>query len=391
MTHDLAVYIHWPFCQSKCPYCDFNSHVASAIDHATWRAAYRQEIAHYAALLPARRVHSIFFGGGTPSLMEPETAEVIVQAVARHWSLAGDIEITLEANPGSAEAGKFAGFRKAGVNRLSLGVQSLDDGALKFLGRAHTANEARRAIDLAARHFSRFSFDLIYARKDQTTTAWEAELREALKLAAGHLSLYQLTIEPGTQFHTLDRRGEKLTAPEDDAAAMFELTQEIMTETGLPAYEVSNHAKPGGESRHNLAYWHYDDYIGIGPGAHGRSMLGDRRWATENHRAPDVWLAQVKEQNQGLRVYEPVNDHTARREALMMGLRLTSGIDLRAWEGKFGVPLMGSDEGTLSADKIARLVREDYLAHDAYRLRATRAGLQRLNAVLGYLAEEPPT
>jgi oxygen-independent coproporphyrinogen-3 oxidase len=318
--------------------------------------------------------------------MKAATVDSVLQDIARHWALADDCEITLEANPNSVEAQKFAEFAKSGVNRLSLGVQSLRDEALAFLGRAHDAREARHAIELAAKNFPRFSFDLIYARRDQTLGAWETELREALALAGEHLSLYQLTIEPGTQFHTLNGRGEKLTADNDNAAAMFELTQEILNAAGLPAYEISNHAKPGAESRHNLAYWRYDDFIGISPGAHGRYVLNGARFATENHRAPNVWLGQVKEQGHGLRVHDPVDRATAQREALMMGLRLAEGIDRNAWRDKFGAPITGEPGGFISSEKIARLENEGFLARDSQNFKTTAAGFQRLNAVLEYLA-----
>jgi oxygen-independent coproporphyrinogen-3 oxidase len=377
----LAVYIHWPFCQSKCPYCDFNSHVAASIDHDTWRAAYAKEIAHYAALLPGCRITSIFFGGGTPSLMEPRTAATILDEIAKYWPVDADCEITLEANPTSSEAGKFADFRQAGINRLSLGVQSLRDEALKFLGRAHDAGQARRAIDLAAKNFPRFSFDLIYARRDQTLDSWEVELREALTLTGGHLSAYQLTIEPNTAFHTLAGRGEKITAPDDAAAFMYERTQAIMREAGLPAYEISNHAAPGNESRHNLTYWTYGDYIGIGPGAHGRYATNGIRLATEAHRAPDVWLRHVNENGHGLREANPVDDATAKREAVLMGLRLTQGISRNAWRDKFGAEL----DAFLAPGKTAHLAQEGYIAVTPDALHATPAGLQRLNAVLAYL------
>jgi len=383
--NDLAVYVHWPFCQSKCPYCDFNSHVAAGIDHEGWRAAYKAEIAHYAQRLPARRITSIFFGGGTPSLMEAKTVETVLGEIARHWRLAADVEITLEANPGSAEADKFAAFRQAGVNRLSLGVQSLRDEALKFLGRVHDSGEARRALALAAQYFPRFSFDLIYARQDQDLATWESELREALALTNGHLSLYQLTIEAGTQFYTLANRGEKLTAPNDMAANMFEKTQDILSGAGLPAYEVSNHAAPGNESRHNLVYWHYDDYIGIGPGAHGRFVDGDERIATEDHRAPEVWLRHVTDHHHGIRVEEKIDRTTAQREALMMGLRLVAGVDKDVWRSKFGVALADGDSAFLEGARIHRLVQEGYLANERKCLKATPAGLQRLNALLNYL------
>jgi putative oxygen-independent coproporphyrinogen III oxidase len=378
----LAVYMHWPFCRSKCPYCDFNSHVAATIDHNAWREAYRKEIAHYAALVPGRQISSVFFGGGTPSLMEAKTVEVILGELRRHWSFANEVEITLEANPNSAEAGTFSAFHAAGVNRLSLGVQSLYDDALKFLGRGHNSAEAKQAIALADKYFPRFSFDIIYARKDQTLASWEKELREALELANAHLSLYQLTIENGTQFHTLTGRGEKLISGDDDAAAMYELTQDILGAAGLPAYEVSNYAKPGNESRHNLTYWHYDDYIGIGPGAHGRYRLDGARYATEDHRAPEVWLRLVKEQGNGIRVRDVVDNETAQREALMMGLRLTSGIDLQDWQEKFSA----SFDAAVLPEKIQRLEQEGYLLKSPQNLKATPAGLQRLNAVLGYLA-----
>jgi putative oxygen-independent coproporphyrinogen III oxidase len=377
----LAIYVHWPFCQSKCPYCDFNSHVAATIDHNAWRTAYVSELAYYAQLLPGQKVTSIFFGGGTPSLMEPATVEIILQQIAKHWLITPDVEITLEANPGSVEAQKFLAFRKAGINRLSLGVQSLRDEALQFLGRKHDVAQAKLALALAAEHFPRFSFDLIYARHNQTLSDWEKELREALTLAKDHLSLYQLTIEPNTQFYTLANRGEKLTAPDADAANMYELTQQILADAGMPAYEISNHAKSGFESRHNLTYWHYDDYIGVGPGAHGRYQKDATRFATEDHKAPEVWLKHVAEKKQGIRVCDAVDSSTAQREALMMNLRLTEGIDLGKWQKKFGTSLLEF----LPTDKIARLRAENYLTNDPDKIQATDAGLQRLNAVLGYL------
>lgn len=377
----LAIYMHWPFCQSKCPYCDFNSHVANSVDHDAWRIAYANELSYYANLLPDREVTSIFFGGGTPSLMEPQTVETVLNAITKHWHISSDVEITLEANPGSVEAQKFVEFRKAGVNRLSLGVQSLRDDALQFLGRKHDVTQAKRALALASKHFPRYSFDLIYARHNQTLQDWEAELCEALTLANNHLSLYQLTIEPNTQFYTLANRGEKLTAPDAQAANMFELTQQILSGAGMPAYEISNHAKLGFESRHNLAYWRYNDYIGIGPGAHGRYQLNGQRFATEDHKAPDVWLKHVMEKKNGLRVQDVIDGATAKREALMMNLRLTEGIDLKKWQEKFGMAL--SD--LLPADKIALLRKENYLTQNDAILQATAAGLQRLNSVLGYL------
>jgi oxygen-independent coproporphyrinogen-3 oxidase len=373
----LAIYVHWPFCISKCPYCDFNSHVGDTHNQEQWRDAYQRELEHYAALVPDRGVTSVFFGGGTPSLMEAKTVASVLQNIARLWRMDEQVEITLEANPSSVEAGKFADFRAAGVNRLSLGVQSLNEKALKFLGRAHDADEAKRAIEIAAKTFSRFSFDLIYALQGQTPDSWARELREALALAGDHLSLYQLTIEPHTQFHTRTRRGENLTAIDDHAVAMFEATQDVMNDAGLPAYEISNHAHRGQESRHNLTYWHYEDYLGIGPGAHGRF----NRRATENHRAPEVWLKQVADQGHGLKVVDPVDEQTAMHEALMMGLRLRDGIDLEKWRNKFAQPLAQF----LDSQKLTRLKQEGYIAENEKTLFATRTGLQRLNAVLGYL------
>ncbi|MDP9127648.1 MAG: radical SAM family heme chaperone HemW [Pseudomonadota bacterium] len=381
MQKNLAIYVHWPFCQSKCPYCDFNSHVAAAVDHEQWRASYREELAHYADILPARVITSVFFGGGTPSLMEPRTVQVIIDEIARLWPLGPDLEITLEANPTSVEAEKFAGFRKAGVGRLSLGVQSLDNQALAFLGRAHNSDQARRAIELAERYFPRFSFDLIYARKDQTPDLWERELREALTLTKGHISLYQLTIEPNTAFHTQAGRGVKLTAPDDLSATMFEQTQIILREAGMPAYEISNHARPGDESRHNLTYWRYEDYIGIGPGAHGRYVLNGDRLAADNHRAPDVWLREVGMHKHGRRDCLVLDTLTAQREALLMGLRLSSGIASMTWHERFGMGL----DAFIPQQRIRRLADEGYLEYRPEALRATPAGLQRLNAVLSYL------
>ena len=306
-----GIYVHWPFCLSKCPYCDFNSHVREAVDHARWRQALLRELDHYAALTPGREVTSIFFGGGTPSLMAPDTVAAIVGRVGQNWRLAPDAEITLEANPTSAEAGKFAAFAAAGVKRLSLGIQSLDDKALRFLGRQHSAGEALEAIGLARTHFPRFSFDLIYARPEQDPAEWRRELDRALEEGADHLSLYQLTIEENTVFHGAWRRGE-LSIPEDEeAGGLFDLTQEVMTEAGLPAYEVSNHARPGQESRHNMTYWRYGDYVGIGPGAHGRLTLrgegegagAQRKLATRQHgrRKPGWTPSSAKDTPPGAR------------------------------------------------------------------------------------------
>lgn len=384
----LAIYIHWPFCQAKCPYCDFNSYAregaaAGALDERDWREAYERELEHYARLLPQRRVSSVFFGGGTPSLMAVETVGFVLDKIAKLWGIGAGVEVTLEANPGSSEAGKFSGFRAAGVNRLSLGVQALREEDLRFLGRVHSVKEALHALDLARKTFSRFSFDLIYARRGQGLSAWERELREALALAGDHLSLYQLTIEPNTAFHTRAARGEALTAEETPSVEMYELTQAVMGEAGLPPYEISNHARLGQESRHNLTYWRYGDYLGIGPGAHGRYVMedGSVRLATDNHRVPEVWMRQVREQGHGARVEQALDIDMSTREAMMMGLRLARGIERKRWVELFGTSL----EAYLPADKVARLAQEGYWAEDAQSVRLTPAGMQRLNAILGYL------
>lgn len=323
----LAVYIHWPYCRKKCPYCDFNSHVADNIDHAAWVEAYRREIENYAAMLGDRQVTSIFFGGGTPSLMQPSTVQAVIECVQSSWILANDCEITLEANPTSIESRKFQDFKTAGINRVSVGVQSLRDGQLAFLGREHSAREALAALEIANKTFDRVSFDLIYARPDQTVREWEAELREALGYAKGHLSLYQLTIEDGTQFKTLRDSGRLIELDGDQAADMYDLTQSMMVAAGLPAYEISNHAAEGQESRHNLTYWHYADYVGIGPGAHGRLTLPDgTKAATRTHKAPDIWMAQVMETGCGAKPFEMLDAEAQFQEKIMMGLRLRDGI-----------------------------------------------------------------
>ncbi|MFA5041200.1 MAG: radical SAM family heme chaperone HemW [Bdellovibrionales bacterium] len=376
-----AIYIHWPFCISKCPYCDFNSHVGDTSDQEVWRNAYRREMQHYAGLHPDSSISSIYFGGGTPSLMEARTVDSVLQDISRLWRIEKDAEITIEANPSSAETSKFADFRKSGVNRLSLGVQSLNDAALQFLGRAHNAREAKNAIALAEKHFLRFSFDMIYGYAGQTPDKWRQELREAISLANGHLSLYQLTIEPHSQFYSRTHHGEMLTASDEDAVTMYETTQNMTSAAGLPAYEISNHAHPGQESRHNLTYWHYEDYIGIGPGAHGRFVHNNARHATENIRAPDTWLNEVEKRGVGIKTDEKLDAATSMREAFMMGLRLTEGIDLDRWQKKFPTPL----PAFLSAGHLARLEKEGLILQNEKVLRATPAGLQRLNAVLSYL------
>ncbi|MBU0858346.1 MAG: radical SAM family heme chaperone HemW [Alphaproteobacteria bacterium] len=323
-----GIYVHWPFCASKCPYCDFNSHVREKIDEDAWREAYLREMRHYAQLTPGRMVDSIFFGGGTPSLMSAQTTQAIIDEVVKCWHVKNDIEITLEANPTSVEAEKFKAFRQAGVNRVSLGIQALNDPDLKFLGRQHNAAEAVAAIKIAASTFDRFSFDLIYARPQHTVEAWQAELNEALNYAVGHLSLYQLTIEPGTPFHTQHARGDFTIPNEDEGAALYEVTQSVLSDRGMPAYEVSNHARPGEESRHNLVYWRYGDYVGIGPGAHGRLTLDGVKHATRAHRAPEIWLERVQGGGHGAHPHETVAHNERLTEALMMGLRLQEGVPL---------------------------------------------------------------
>jgi putative oxygen-independent coproporphyrinogen III oxidase len=376
-----GLYVHWPFCQSKCPYCDFNSHVRAEIDEARWRRALIAELDHFAGRTGPRGLTSLFFGGGTPSLMDPGTVGAVIDRAAERWGLTPDAEITLEANPGSADAGRFAGYRAAGVNRLSLGVQALNDSDLRFLGRRHSAAEAVAAIALAARLFPRHSFDLIYARPGQTAQAWKAELDQALGLVGDHLSVYQLTIEAETPFGAAVRRGELKPMPDDEAAGLYELTQEVLEQAGLPAYEVSNHARPGGESRHNLTYWRYGDYAGIGPGAHGRLTLGGQKLALRQHRAPEAWLAQVERQGHATRTETPVLLEDRFAEMAMMGLRLIEGL----WLGRIGKETGAPLERWVSRAALDRLVSGEFLIVDDQRIAATPAGRQRLDAVLGAL------
>jgi oxygen-independent coproporphyrinogen-3 oxidase len=374
-----ALYVHWPFCKAKCPYCDFNSHVREGVDHARWARALVAELDHVGAATRGRTLRSIFFGGGTPSLMAPATVATVIERAARWWPFADDIEITLEANPTSVEAGKLAGFRSAGVNRVSLGVQALNDADLRFLGREHSVTEALIALELAGATFPRHSFDLIYARPGQTLAAWEAELRRALDLAGGHLSLYQLTIEPGTRFHALAERGRLVPLDEDSQGELYEATQAILTAAGLPAYEISNHACPGHESRHNLVYWRYGDYAGIGPGAHGRLTLDGAKLATRALRVPERWLAQVEARGHGEEgPRETVPPEAQLTELLMMGLRLAEGVPLARIEVTSGRPWRESLDGTA----LDRLVGSGLLALEDGRLVATSAGRQRLDAVL---------
>ncbi len=376
----LAVYIHWPFCRSKCPYCDFNSHVRERVDAARWTRALVADLDHQAALAPDRRVASIFFGGGTPSLMPPDTVAALVERVTTLWPVADDLEVTLEANPNSAEAERFAGFAAAGVNRLSLGIQALDPQALRFLGRGHDRDEAIAAIRLARDTFARTSFDLIYARPDQSLAAWEAELGEALTLAGEHLSLYQLTIEPDTAFGNRAARGEALAADEETGAALFEATQTRLAAAGLPAYEISNHARPGAECRHNLAYWRYEDYLGIGPGTHGRVTTRGSKIATRQIRAPEAWLAAIESSGTAFDELTPIARDATVEEMLMMGLRLVEGVSRRRLES-----LAERDVEALFGDALPRLVECGFITLDSDRLAATAAGRQRLNAVLAAL------
>jgi putative oxygen-independent coproporphyrinogen III oxidase len=375
-----GVYVHWPFCLSKCPYCDFNSHVRhAAIDEARFVRAFAAEIADAAARVPGRMVSSIFFGGGTPSLMAPQTTGAILDAIARHWSIAPDVEVTLEANPTSVEATRFRGFRGAGVNRVSLGVQSLDDNALAQLGRLHSAREALDAVAIARNTFERFSFDLIYARPEQTPQAWQAELDRALDENSEHLSLYQLTIEADTPFANLHAAGKLRTPDPDMARVLYDLTRELTAARGLLAYEVSNHARPGAECRHNLIYWRYGEYAGVGPGAHGRLEIDGTRVATATEKHPERWLQRVENRGHGLVVEEALSREEQADELLLMGLRLAEGIDPARFAATAGRPL---DDG-----RIADLCAQQLLEIDgAGRLRVTPAGFPLLDAVVADLA-----
>ena len=376
-----GIYIHWPFCRSKCPYCDFNSHVRERIDHARWRGALLAELEHYARDTQGRAVTSIFFGGGTPSLMEPETVAALIARVHELWTVADDVEITLEANPTSAEIDKFRAFRAAGANRISLGVQSLVASDLTFLGRQHDAAQALAAVQMAASTFDRFSFDLIYARPKQTIEQWRQELDRALEFAAGHISLYQLTIEPGTQFEQAVARGDFRVLDEERAAELYEATVERLGAAGLTDYEISNFARPGEESRHNLTYWRYGDYVGIGPGAHGRLTLGGDKVATRQHRAPEAWLDLVERDGHATRQSDLVARPERLSEILMMGLRLKEGVPLGRIEQESALPFAQA----VDAARLKRLIDGGFLALDGDRLAATQSGRQRLDAVLAAL------
>jgi oxygen-independent coproporphyrinogen-3 oxidase len=372
---EIALYVHWPFCVSKCPYCDFNSHVRASIDQQAWRDALLADLAHEARLLPGRRLSSIFLGGGTPSLMDPQTVEAVIGAATTHWKPAADIEITLEANPNSVEAARFADLAAAGVNRLSLGLQSLDDNALSFLGRAHSVAEGLSALETAQRHFERVSFDLIYALPGDDEASWSASLDRALSFGTSHLSLYELTIEPGTRFATMVSRGDFEPLDADRAAGLFELTQDRSAAAGIPAYEISNHARPGQESRHNLTYWRYGDYAGVGPGAHGR-RTGMR---TVRHRKPENFLSAVARNGHGLSEEEILSPGEAADESLVMGLRLSEGVDAGSLEQRFGLPVV-------DWDAVDRLAASGHLERSEMRVRTTAAGRLLLDRILAEIA-----
>ena len=372
----LALYIHWPFCVSKCPYCDFNSHVRDSIDDEAWRDALLADLAHEAALLPDHRLSSIFFGGGTPSLMDPRTVDALIAAARRHWPADDDLEITLEANPNSAEAANFADLARAGVNRISLGLQSFDDAKLRFLGRAHSAKEGQSALEIAQNAVKRVSFDLIYALPGDDLAGWDADLDRAIALGTEHLSLYQLTIEPGTRFATMVAARDFDPLDADTSAILFELTQQRTAEAGIPAYEISNHARRGAESRHNLAYWRYRDYAGVGPGAHGRRS-GLR---TVRHKKPENFLSAIARNGHGLVEEETLSPREAAQEALVMGLRLAEGIDPQSLAARLGVDHLVDDAA------VDRVVGHRLLARDGTRLRTTEAGRLLLDSILAEIA-----
>ena len=375
-----GVYVHWPFCLSKCPYCDFNSHVRhAAIDEQRFLRAFEAEIASSAARAPGRTVTSIFFGGGTPSLMQPATTAAILDAIGKHWSVDPKAEVSLEANPTSVEATRFRGYRAAGVNRVSLGVQALDDGSLKELGRMHTAQEALDAVAVARANFERYSFDLIYARPRQTPAQWSVELKRAIGEAAEHLSLYMLTIEPDTPFATLHRTGKLITPDDDTSRELYDLTQEVCASAGLPAYEVSNHARRGAECRHNLVYWRAHEYAGIGPGAHGRLDTEGRRYATMTEKRPEAWLTRVESLGHGIVTDDLLLPEERADEFLLMGLRLAEGIDPARYTALSG--------RTLDPGRIAMLAEHGFIERDRDgSLRVTPAGFPVLDAVVADLA-----
>lgn len=375
-----GIYIHWPFCQAKCPYCDFNSHVAREIDQTRWLRAYLREIDRYAEMCGGRPLTSVFFGGGTPSLMDPDVVNGVLERIRAKWSLSNNVEITLEANPGSVEAGRFAAYAQAGVNRVSMGIQALNNRDLQRLGRIHSVEEARAAFDIARSQFDRVSFDLIYARQDQTLQDWRSELQEALSMAIDHLSLYQLTIEQGTAFGDRYNRGGLKGLPKDDLSAdMYEVTQDICGDAGMLAYEVSNHAKPGAESLHNSVYWHYGDYVGIGPGAHGRVTLNGKKHATEAFSNPSKWLS-LSDSGQTEKQFEPLPARDQGNEYLLMGLRLAEGISLSRLKSIAGAGL--------NADRLSYLQDIGMISQDGDNLSVTLDGRMVLNSVIRELLVE---
>ena len=372
-----ALYIHWPFCLAKCPYCDFNSHVRDSVDHASWQAALLGDMRHEHALAGGERLESIFFGGGTPSLMPPALVEVLLREAETLWGFSDGIEITLEGNPSSVEAANYAALANAGINRVSLGLQSLDDAALRFLGRLHSAAEGLAALDVAQRHFRRVSFDLIYALPGQTPDEWHRQLQSALDLGTTHLSLYQLTIEPGTRFETMVRQQQFAPLDEDAAADLFDLTRSVTAAAGLPAYEISNHARPGEESRHNLTYWRYHDYVGIGPGAHGRRG----GVATVRHKKPENWLAAIAGKGDGLAEERALSASEQASEALLMGLRLAEGVDLTSLARRFGF----AASELVDAAKVEFYTSKGLVRQERGRIVVTGAGMPLLDGLLGEL------
>lgn len=377
-SEPLALYVHWPFCVSKCPYCDFNSHVRANIDQDVWREALLADLAHEAQLLPERRLSSIFFGGGTPSLMDPSTVGALIAAAQEFWPSSSDIEITLEANPNSVEAARFKDLASVGVNRLSLGLQSFDDRALRFLGRAHSTHEGLQALEIAQKHFNRVSFDLIYALPGDTQETWTASLERALSLGTTHLSLYQLTIEPGTRFSSMAAKSDFTPLDADAAAALYEITDVLTAAAGLPAYEISNHASLGQESRHNLTYWRYGDYAGIGPGAHGRRLKA----RTVRHKKPENFLSALARNHHGIAEEAPLSVAESADEALVMGLRLSEGIDAAALASRFGL------ETIVDWSRVDRFVASGHLSREDSRIAPTPAGRLLLDYILPEISAE---
>lgn len=384
MNKFFGLYIHWPFCLSKCPYCDFNSHVRENVDQTRWQEALLNELENAAQTYENGVLGSIFFGGGTPSLMEPETVNLLIEKAKTLFPYSETLEVTLEANPSTVEASRFKSFSEAGVNRLSLGIQSLEDKVLSFLGRRHSAKEALQALEISATYFSRFSFDLIYARPEQTPEDWKNELREALSYAKGHLSLYQLTIEPQTAFATRLARGEKMTLEEEPSAYLYELTEEIMERAGLPSYEVSNYAAPSEKCFHNLIYWHFEDYIGIGPGAHGRITQGKNKYATSRYKAPETWLKEVEKNGHGLEILQKLSPLEKLQEFTLMNLRLTQGLSLSRLKEETGL----EKEDAYNDKDLKLLEEEGLLTLSSTHLIPTFEGRLRLNGLISFILKK---